>query len=77
MKLHKQEDPKTLGGRMKGYENNFKVIVSDYEHMILRIDGHHFSKFTKSFNKPFDEALSRAMELTTQDLVDRFGAVVG
>lgn len=77
MKIQKQEDPATLGGRMKGYEKDYKFSIPNHEHMIIRIDGHHFSKFTKTFDKPFDEALSKAMEFTTHDLVERFGAVTG
>lgn len=77
MKIHKQEVPETLGGRMKGYEKDYGFSIPNEHHMIIRIDGHHFSKFTKTFIKPFDPVLSKAMELTTHDLVDRFDAVLG
>lgn len=67
----------TLGSRMKNYETKYEGCIPYNEHMIVRIDGHHFSSFTKGFNKPFDNLLSECMEKTTKDLVERFNAVTG
>lgn len=39
---------------------------------LIRCDGHHFSKFTKRFRKPFDEDLQKAMNLTTIGLLKNF-----
>lgn len=66
-----------LGERLKGYESDYETSVEPEKHIIVRIDGHKFSKFTKGFKKPFDEILSKAMELTTIDLVEEFQAVTG
>lgn len=77
MKKDKANDKETLGGRMKGYESDNEASIPNDQHIIIRIDGHHFSKFTKQFDKPFDSSLSYAMKNTTIDLVDRFGAVTG
>ena len=78
MKQEKMNDITTLGGRMKSYEKLYNLKVSNENHIICRIDGHHFSKFTKGiFKKPFDTVLSGAMIATTADLVERFGAYTG
>lgn len=67
----------TLGDRLKSYEAEFETEIGIDKHIIVRIDGHKFSKYTKGFNRPFDEILSRAMEETTKELVKEFQAVVG
>lgn len=77
MKKSKATDAETLGGRLKGYEKDYESKVEPEKHIIVRIDGHKFSKYTKGFEKPFDSILSKAMELTTIDLVDEFKAVTG
>jgi tRNA(His) 5'-end guanylyltransferase len=63
-----------LGDRIKQYESEYETIIPRESHLIVRIDGHHFSSFTKGFNKPFDVALSNAMVQTAKDLHDRFNA---
>jgi tRNA(His) 5'-end guanylyltransferase len=67
----------SLGDRMKMYENQCELVVPPESHIIARIDGHHFSKFTKKFKKPFDDILSETMRLTTKDLLNEFQAVSG
>ena len=64
----------SLGDRIKRYESQYEMDISPESEIIVRIDGHHFSAFTKGFNKPFDAALSEAMVRTTEDLLDRFSA---
>jgi len=68
-----------FGERMKGYEKaaSLKACIDRDEIMIVRLDGHKFSKFTKGFMKPFDERLKRAMEKTTIDLVKKFDCCFG
>ena len=73
----KKFDDETLGGRLKGYEKSVESVVPYNEFLMVRIDGHKFSKYTKGFVKPFDEILSKTFEKTTIDLVDKFGAVTG
>lgn len=73
----KKFDDETLGGRLKGYEKSAESVVPYNEFLMVRIDGHKFSKYTKGFVKPFDEILSKTFEKTTIDLVDKFGAVTG
>lgn len=69
--------PSTLDQRIKSYEKSYESRIEYDKHIIVRIDGHKFSKFTKGFLKPFDHMLSNAMEKTTVDLVEKFGAVTG
>jgi len=67
----------TLGDRLKSYEADWEQEI-DVDHIIvIRIDGHKFSKFTKGFKRPFDAILSKAMEETTKNLLKEFHAVVG
>ena len=66
-----------LGDRMKFYEAAYESTVEPEKHIVIRIDGHKFSKYTKGFKKPFDAILSKAMELTTLDLVQEYQAVTG
>lgn len=77
MKKDKKTNPESLGGRLKGYEASYESTIEPEKHIIIRIDGHKFSKYTKGFKKPFDGILSKAMELTTIDLVDEYKAVTG
>ena len=67
----------TLQDLIKRKEKESEYIIPEDKHIIIRIDGHKFSKFTKGLNKPFDEVFSRAMILSTKDLVDRFQAYTG
>lgn len=67
-----------FGNRMKAYEkaeNPAQFGPGDY--VAARIDGRTFSKFTKSFNKPFDPSLMRAMRETTRYLIEKTNAVIG
>ncbi len=67
----------TLGTRLKSYEESFETQIDPSQHMIIRLDGHKFSKFAKGFKKPFDKILSDAMIRTTVDLVEEFQAYTG
>jgi len=64
-----------LGDRMKYYEKQYELEISSDSHLCIRIDGHKFSSFTHGFKKPFDDILSKAMELTAMDLLTEFNAV--
>ena len=75
--MSKDNDKTSLGNSLKGYEKEFETHIPYDNHIIIRLDGHGFSKFTKGFKKPFDEILHRAMVETTKDLVKEFQAVSG
>lgn len=63
-----------LGERMKEYEKDTtsQFLRGDLP-WIVRLDGHHFSKFTRGFTKPFDQRLANAMIKTCCDLLTEFG----
>jgi len=75
MKKLKKYDTETLGGRLKGYESKCEIEIPSKSHICVRIDGHHFSSYTKGFMKPFDYILSEAFRLTSMDLLKEFNAV--
>lgn len=72
-----RDSEKDLGTRLKGYEREFETTIDPNMHLVIRIDGHKFSKYTKGFKKPYDPILSKAMELTTMDLLEKFNAYTG
>ncbi|KAK7033287.1 Thg1 domain-containing protein [Favolaschia claudopus] len=63
-----------LAERMKRYEAATDQLLTDDQPAILRVDGHGFSKFTRGFDKPFDERLHEAMAQTAADLLEYFPA---
>ena len=67
-----KSNTESIGDRITNYATSVNYIIPKEEYLICRIDGHHFSAFTKGFDKPFDEALSNAMVATTRDLHNRF-----
>lgn len=77
MKKEIKTDTATLGGRIKSYEVEYETIVEPEDHLIIRIDGHHFSAFTKDCKKPFDKILSDSMIQATYKAVERFNAYCG
>lgn len=68
------ESRKPLATRMKDYEAGTEVKLIPLQPAILRLDGHAFSKFTASFEKPFDERLHVAMVKTCSDLLNAYPA---
>lgn len=64
--------PATLALRMKAYEDQTETRLVPSQPAILRLDGHSFSKFTKPFDKPFDERIHSAMVKTCADLLESY-----
>ena len=64
----------TLSDKMKETEKRFDVRVAEDLNLIVRLDGHKFSKFTKGFVKPFDDFFSYVMEQVAIDLMKEFSA---
>lgn len=58
-----------LSDRMKSYEECYDFKIHTRVPVIVRVDGKGFSKYTKTIkaNKPFDESLSQAMTLATNE----------
>ena len=67
----------SLGDRMKQYEKTSYEItnIKPYLPFIVRMDGNCFSKFTRGFDKPFDELFAMAMIKTSGDLLIKFSSV--
>ncbi|KAK5577550.1 hypothetical protein RB653_002493 [Dictyostelium firmibasis] len=68
----KKEDLKSLGDRMKSYEDEMKIQIEKNKSFIIRLDGHSFSKFTKNFEKPHDIRIHNAMIETASVLLKTF-----
>jgi tRNA(His) guanylyltransferase len=51
----------SLGDRMKGYEDAYRIALPRRVPVIVRVDGKAFHTWTRGLNKPFDEWLEEAM----------------
>lgn len=47
------------------------------KYTLFRLDGHHFSKFTSTFKKPFDEHFTNAMKQTALQTFNEFSFSIG
>ena len=74
--MKKNEREESLGTRLKGYEREFESRINSQSFIVVRLDGHKFSKFTKGFKAPFDDILSNTMQNTSEDLLEKFGAAL-
>lgn len=71
---------RSLGDRMKDYEELGNIKLMKRLPVMLRIDGWKFSKYTKrlKIEKPFDKMFSKAMTATAIDVAQRIqGCVFG
>ncbi|KAG9386804.1 tRNAHis guanylyltransferase [Pyrenophora tritici-repentis] len=62
----------SLASRMKSYESTFDHTLPLTSPIILRLDGHGFSRFTAHFARPFDQRIHLAMTRTSSDLLSYF-----
>lgn len=70
--------PDPLGDRMKGYERTFRMTLPAKSYSVLRLDGRHFSSWTRGLNRPYDLTMVQAMSDATLALAqDVHGAVLG
>ena len=53
---------KSLGDRMKEYENISRIYLTRRMPLIMRIDGKAFHSFTKGFDRPFDTIFMNSMK---------------
>ena len=58
----------SLGDRMKGYENSYRMYLPKRMPVIIRVDGKAFHSFTKEFKRPFDDMLISCMQTTAMRL---------
>ena len=67
----------SLGDRMKAYENKYtSEKFSKDQPLVLRFDGRSFSKFTKSFDRPFDQRITDAMIVASKSLISETNAKI-
>ena len=67
-----------FGDRMKDLEKVYtSTRIEPPDVLCVRLDGKGFSKFTKGFEKPFDDGLSEVMIKTTERLVKETHASIG
>jgi tRNA(His) guanylyltransferase len=64
----------SLSSFVKQLESSTTLIPTKYT--IFRLDGHNFSKFTKSFNKPYDDDIISVMIDSAYDLLCYLNATV-
>ena len=62
---------------MSANEKEYDLKIEPEKHIIIRLDGHKFSKFTKQFVSPFDDVIGRSMEMVAIDLVNEFNCHSG
>ena len=61
-----------LGDQMKRYEvETCDAVVDRSRPVVVRLDGHCFSTFTRGFDRPYDMRIHRAMVATATDLLER------
>jgi tRNA(His) guanylyltransferase len=62
----------SLASRMKQYEASYDLTLPVDSPVLLRLDGHNFSRFTANFHRPFDQRIHDAMTATCTDLLHYF-----
>lgn len=71
MSTSKKNEKDTLGQRMKEYERNWNSTSLDLTKPIYaRIDGRHFSNFTKKFGFPYSDLLNYSREQSHNKFFD-------
>lgn len=61
-----------LSEKIKAREGSFEERLDN--HILIRLDGKNFSKYTKDFEKPFDKRMIFSMQEVTRKLMQEFGA---
>lgn len=64
-----------FGDRMKSYERTTKHILSPRTFTIVRVDGRAFHTYLRKADKPFDETVIEAMDVTAVALCDAMAGV--
>lgn len=61
----------SLAERMRGYELASRVVLPARTYTIIRVDGCRFSAYTRRLTKPFDDALTDALDAAALALCGR------
>lgn len=64
-------DAEAIATRTKQLEEPWEMTLPSGQPYLIRLDGVAFRTFTEGLKKPFDARLTRAMILTTRDLLER------
>ena len=67
----------TVVTQAKALEYTLDVTVAENSPFVIRLDGHGFSKYTKQFQKPFDQGLADTMVAITKQMVFESAATCG
>lgn len=59
----------SLGDRMKGYENKFRIKIGLKQPVIIRIDGKAFHTYTRPFARPYSEPLKSIFDAVCKYLL--------
>lgn len=62
----------SLGDRMKAYEAQNMLQIDTKLPWMVRLDGHKFSSFTRSFKRPFDDRIHNCMVAACKALLLEF-----
>lgn len=69
---------KSLGDRMKGYENVNRNYLIKRMPVVVRLDGKAFHTYTRGCDKPYDEQLHEVRQSTLQHLCENIqGCIIG
>lgn len=68
------EEKISLGDRIKKTEKKYQITIPKDEHIVIRLDGHGFSKYTKGFTKPFDILIVETMVKVSEELSKEYKA---
>jgi len=64
--------------KIKQYEKQYEINIPKDQHIVIRVDGHKFSKLSKKYcKKPFDHDFSFAMVKAMEKIFDEFQATFG
>lgn len=66
----------SLGDRMKGYENAYRIKLTRRMPVIIRLDGKAFHTWTKGLDRPFDDTMVAMMAHTMKFVVDNIQGAV-
>ena len=73
-----KESKDSLGDRMKKQEISWRQFIEPRNYVAIRLDGKSFSKFTRAFNKPFDNRMVEAMNMAMKAVCEEVqGAIIG
>jgi hypothetical protein len=67
-----REVVQSWGITQKHLEEQYMQEVRHDQPVLLRLDGHRFSRFTQGFHKPYDWRIVAAMHATSGDLLEKF-----